>query len=200
MANFLWQDTEWCRALTGKIEYENLVKFNPLWHGIPNIMHIQTQHTHHTHTLHVYLPGFKINSRLNFSRFEFFVFEINDFSPLELSRDFIKALRKAEYSEFRIFVKFETQNILYFSNIRNYLRQNCVSQNTNLLKNVDFEVKNVHFEVKNVHFEVKMYILRSKIMFLFFFLSFFLPFFLSFFLSRNKIRNKSCHIQIFIFA
>ncbi len=67
-----------------------------------------------------------------------------------------KGLRRAKYSDFRIFAKFETRSIS---------RQNCFAKvlqkceeinfKTGEAKKVHFEVKNVCFEVKNVHFEVK---------------------------------------------
>jgi len=41
-----------------------------------------------------------------------------DYGNLEMMDIQIKTLQKAEYSEFCIFAKFETQNVLYLSKIR----------------------------------------------------------------------------------
>jgi len=64
-------------------------------------------------------------------------------------------LWKTENSEFRTFAKIETPNFPKFSEITKILRQNCISQNTKLLENIQFRPLTSILRLKT-------YIKRSK--------------------------------------
>ncbi len=70
----------------------------------------------------------------------------------------IKALRKAEYSEFRIFEKFETCNIPYMLYIRNKLRQNRTEKFSRKFNKINHETHKwgQFWGQKCVHLEVKL--------------------------------------------
>ncbi len=71
-------------------------------------------------------------------------------------------LWKVEYSDFCIFAKFKTLNILYFLYIRNILRQNCFAKFWQKYNKISCETGKTILDLKTNVFGLQTYIFDLK--------------------------------------